>query len=304
VGIWQFVRGTARGKLAMELEYDERRDPWRSTEAAAALLAQNYAELGTWPLAITAYNHGTNGMKRAVRTLSTQDLGKITTQYQSRLFGFASRNFYAEFIAAASLYENRDRHFPDLVAAPPWSFDELVTDRYVSVGELARQASAPLDALRELNPALATEVWSDHLFVPQGYRLRVPAGQGEAFQTAYAGLPEDAKSAHQVGLYYKVRSGDTLGTIAAKFGSSVSELQRANGIANPHRIRQGQSLLIPPGRGRASQVSAAGSATHVVRRGETLAGIARRYGTSVAALMAVNSISGSLILPAQVLVIP
>jgi len=293
-GIWQFVRSTARFYLKMELEYDERYDPWLATDAAAKLLAQNHAALGNWPLAVTAYNHGTNGMKRAVRLQGSRDLGEIVESYRSRTFGFASRNFYAEFVAAATIYENRERHFPETRPHPPIEFDLYVPESFVSVRELADRAATPLDELKIRNPALASDVWADNLFLPMGYSLRVPKGRQAAFHTAYSELPAEAVASHQVGLHYRVQHGDTLGTIAARFGTSVAALQRANNLRSPHLIRKGQQLLIPPGRGRSAPRPAAGAASapefHVVRQGESLSAIARRYGTTLTALLAANSL--------------
>ena len=88
-GLWQFMRSTGRRYMRIDGAVDDRLDPFRSTEAAAQLLAYNYRVLGTWPLAITAYNHGTAGMRRAKETLGTDD---IVRSYNSRTFGYASRN--------------------------------------------------------------------------------------------------------------------------------------------------------------------------------------------------------------------
>jgi len=368
VGIWQFMAGTARYYLDMKLEYDERLDPLAATDAAARHLADNYKALGTWPLAITAYNHGAGGMKRAVRQLGTRDLGDIVRRYQSRTFGFASRNFYAEFLAAANVYAERERLFPTTTPLPELRFEEWRGEHYVPIRDLADGAGADLKTLREMNPALSSQVWDGHLYLPGGYALKVPAGRSAAFQAAYTALPEDRRSAHQVGHYYSVRAGDTLSTIATKFGASIAALQRANHLSSPHRIRIGQRLLIPPGPGSAPRlstgasapatvevvadaplfhsvrsgetltsiaarygttvpelmarnrlasahrlgvgqklsISGTGSATrsHVVRRGETLTAIARRYGTTVSALQRANQLRGHVIHPRQVLVIP
>lgn len=286
VGIWQFVHSTGRLYLTIGAEFDERYDPLRATEAAAKLLADNYQALRSWPLAVTAYNHGKNGIARAVRQLGTRDLGQIVARYRSRVFGFASRNFYSEFIAAATIYENRTHFFPATTPAPALRFEEFVAPSYVSVRELAKAATTSLETLRELNPALASEVWADTLFLPRSYPLRVPAGRGAAFQAAFDAVPDAAKSAQQVGLTYRVRHGDTLSTIARRFGTSVGAIQRANGLNSPHRIHQGQRLLIPPAG------SGPGTATviHVVRRGETLSKIARRYGVAVNTIMAANNL--------------
>ena len=93
-GLWQFMRSTGRRYMRVDDAVDERLDPYRSTEAAAQLLAYNYRVLGSWPLALTAYNHGAAGMRRARETVGTDDFVKINRTYNSRTFGFASRNFF------------------------------------------------------------------------------------------------------------------------------------------------------------------------------------------------------------------
>ncbi len=306
-GIWQFVSSTARHYLDMQLEADERYDPLRATEAAADLLAKNYESLKSWPLAITAYNHGRAGMSRAVRRLGTRDLGEISERYRSRTFGFASRNFYSEFLAAATVYRDRRKHFPTTAPRPPLQFEEFAPTHYVAVRELAKAASVEATVLREMNPALSREVWAGHLYLPKGYRLRVPAGQAAAFQEAFDALPASRKSTHQVGFRYKVRRGDTLSTIAGKFGTRVGSLQRANNLSSPHRIRVGQRLLIPPRPGGAVAVASLQSTPgiHVVQRGENLSRIAARYGTDVRALMSANNLaSADLIAVGQRLTVP
>ncbi len=297
-GIWQFVPSTARlYRLKMELELDERYDPLRATDAAARHLEDNYKSLAAWPLAITAYNHGLGGMRRAVRSVGTRDIGEISTRYRSRNFGFASRNFYSEFVAAARIYEDRERYFPDAEPRAALSSGEFSPGHYVPIRELAKSAGTELDKLKEMNPALTPAVWAGHVYLPRNYPLRVPPGKVSAFEAAYADLPEGRKSNHQVGYYYRVRKGDTLSRIAAKFGTSTSALQRANKLRSAHRIRVGQRLLIPPGRGGrpaspvvAQSVPRQGTGVHVVRRGETLSGIAAAYGTSTSGLRASNSL--------------
>lgn len=106
VGMWQFIRSTARiFGLTVRGRRDDRRDPHRSTLAAARMLQHHYAELGSWPLAITAYNHGLEGVRRAVGVVGTDDIGRIVAEYRGPRFGFASRNFYAEFLAAVDILD-------------------------------------------------------------------------------------------------------------------------------------------------------------------------------------------------------
>jgi membrane-bound lytic murein transglycosylase D len=288
----------------MELEYDERYHPLRASEAAARHLEENYEALRSWPLAITAYNHGRAGMKRAVRRVGTRDLGEIVDRYRSRTFGFASRNFYAEFVAAAVVYENREHYFPGVSPLPPLEFEEFVPELYVPLAALAKGAGVDAELLREINPALSREVWAGHLYLPRGYPLMVPAGTHDAFGAAFEALPAARKSPHQVGFRYRVRSGDTLSKIAAKFGTSVPALQRANRLSSPHRIRVGQRLLVPPAGGAVAMAPGV-PGSHVVQPGETLSRIAGRYGTTVTAVLAANSLrSADLIHPGQRLTIP
>ena len=313
-GIWQFMTATGNRFLNIGLEMDERYDPLRSTEAAAKLLEENYRSLQTWPLAITAYNYGSNGLQRAVARLGTRDLGVIIEQHRSRTFGFASRNFYSEFVAAASVYLNRDHYFPGIEPNPPLRFAAYTPDRYVAVQELAQGAGVSLAELQPLNPALNQEIWNGHLLLPQGYTLRVPEGMTEAFHTAYSAIPEERKPDRQLGFQYRVRSGDTLGKIAQRFDTSAATLQRANRLASAHRIRVGQILLVPPGKAwqvpkstssqSRQQVAETRPTQHIVRRGETLLQIAQRYGTTVDAIQQANRIRNHLIYPQQKLLIP
>ncbi|RMH19860.1 MAG: LysM peptidoglycan-binding domain-containing protein [Acidobacteria bacterium] len=307
-GIWQFVRSTARRYLRMELEFDQRFDPLRASEAAATYLESSYRDLGSWPLAITAYNHGEGGMRRAVRMLGTRDLGTIVERYRSRSFGFASRNFYSEFVAANLVYANRARLFPGVEPRPQLVWETFTPERYVSLPDLAQAAGVELEVLRTLNPAFHREVWRGDLLVPRGYELRVPQGKGDAFAAAYAELPAASVADHQLGLTYRVRPGDTLSGIGRKFGTSVGDLMRANNLRSAHRIRAGQTLLIPPQRGSGRRASATAAAarprSYVVRRGDNLSRIAGRFGTSVAALRAANGIRGDHLAVGQRLVIP
>lgn len=117
-GIWQFTRGTGRMYMKVSGKVDERLDPAKATRAAARLLRDNYKALGSWPLAITAYNHGRAGMVRA-KEAAGPELPAIIDNYRGRLFGYASANFFSEFVAAVQVYENYTQHFGELVLDKP-----------------------------------------------------------------------------------------------------------------------------------------------------------------------------------------
>jgi membrane-bound lytic murein transglycosylase D len=113
LGIWQFTRSTGREFLKITRYRDDRLDPSRSTEAAVDLLRSNYLALGSWPLAITAYNYGTAGMERAASEYGS-DFVKILQGYNGAHFGFAVKNYYAEFLAAEQVYRFEDKYFPGI----------------------------------------------------------------------------------------------------------------------------------------------------------------------------------------------
>jgi len=176
VGIWQFTRGTGKRYFVITKEMDERRDPILSTEAAAELLKTHYEELESWPLAIMAYHHGLNGIRRAIRKVGSQDLEKIIEGYRSRRFGFASKNFYAEFLAAIRVAQKPSHFFGDVRAAPPLRFRtvEIVVDE--SVGAIVQRFDVTEEELKRLNPALRPLVFRGEKEIPKGYRLRLPWG--------------------------------------------------------------------------------------------------------------------------------
>jgi len=114
VGMWQFISSTGRKYLTINKHVDQRKDPLLSTRAAARLLRDNYEKLQSWPLALIAYNYGTNGMVRATELHNTTDFEYILDNHREGTFRFASRNFYAEFLAAREIAENPDRYFKEL----------------------------------------------------------------------------------------------------------------------------------------------------------------------------------------------
>ncbi len=315
-GIWQFTRSTGRRFMRVDHVVDERRDPFLATVAAARLLKQNYDSTGTWPLAITSYNHGAAGMRRAVRKLGTRDMSVIVEKYRSRSFGFASQNFYTEFLAALDVETNPERWFGPITKDLPEQPTIVVLDDYFKATTLARSFGLSLDVLREHNPALLSSVWKGQKLVPSSYGLRLPPGGTRAPEVVLASVPASERFTQQVrDRTYRVRRGDTLSKIARRFGVRESTLARANGLRNRHRIHVGQVLEIP-GKAPRSVAQAKpkpapkaksgarkprnivkatpireaipANGLYKVRRGDNLAEIARRFGVSQSDLAAAN----------------
>jgi membrane-bound lytic murein transglycosylase D len=171
-GMWQFMPATARQYMRVDHIVDERLDPFISTEGAARLLKTNYKVTGTWPLALTSYNHGAGGMVRATKAVGTTDIGVIVQKYKGQAFGFASRNFYASFLAALEIDRNPGRYMSRLQLDAPTRYDVLTVQDYISAQALARTAGISLEELKAHNPALRDPVWAGEKYIPRGYALR------------------------------------------------------------------------------------------------------------------------------------
>ena len=225
-GLWQFMRSTGRRYLRIDGAVDDRLDPFRSTEAAAQLLAYNYRVLGTWPLALTAYNHGTAGVRRAKETLGTDDIVRIVRSYSSRTFGFASRNFYVSFLAALDIDRNPGKYFGPLPKESEARFRELVLPAYIPIGSLERTLEIDGARLRALNPSLLSSVWSGAQRVPKAYHLRLPVDgmrwTGELLAQHLS--PGEMFAAQRGPRRYRVQRGDTLASLADRYGVPVGTL--------------------------------------------------------------------------------
>ena len=310
-GMWQFTSGT--GKRFMRIDYiiDERMDPYTSTAAAMSLLEYNYSVLGTWPLALTAYNHGAGGIARAVRETGTTDIEKIVANYRGRRFGFASRNFYAQFLAVVHVENNAQQYFDDVRFDPAPTFREVEIDAFIDAEVFADSVGVSFDQLRKDNPALRPIVWEGNKRIPQGYLVKVRQDQINA-SDLLALIPPDYKFAVQTpDIAYVVERGDTLSLIASRFDTSVNRLVTLNQLASRNRISIGQRILLPQEDADPNQLIAAAAGVppadgiYTVSRGDTVSRIADRYNLEESALLAENGIRNpQLIYPGQQIRLP
>jgi membrane-bound lytic murein transglycosylase D len=326
-GMWQFTRSTGVRYMQVDQVIDERRDPFFATRAAARLLADNHSVLQSWPLALTAYNHGQAGMRRAMTQQGTKDIEVIVAKYQSRSFGFASRNFYTAFLAALEIDGNPEKYFGKVTFDPPSPTDVVIVPDYVGASTLAKALNVREGVLRDLNPALMDTVWAGDKLVPKGFTLRLPAATVAVAEDLMAAIGANERyAAQRPDLQHRVRRGDTLSQIAAEYRVSLTALMRVNGLGGRDLIRVGQMISLPRGADGAPPpasvalaaaaitppVSAAspapptaGGSTYVVRSGDSVARIATRLGVNVDELLAANAIGDrNLIHPGQTLLIP
>lgn len=307
VGYWQFIRGTGkRYDLKIDAYVDERRDPILSTQAAANYLDSLYNLFGDWSLAMSGYNAGENRIQRAIMRAHTRDFWELAKHRSRRVLPVETRNYVPKFIAAVHIAKNPALYgFVDIDFHPEFEFESVVIEKPLSLEKLATELNVPYEELKRMNPRYKSD------FVPlyddRTNAVRVPVGMKDqaiaSLEKAHSDQPLRYVEAFE---FYRVRRGDTLSEIAAKFRTSIAYIRELN---NLHRrqsfIRVGQRLKVPDGprqrtasRSRKqtqSQDRNPGSADgryHVVRRGDTLIGIAQRYKVSIGQLRNWNGLGG------------
>ncbi len=175
-GVWQFMPATAKNFMAVNAALDERFDPVASAYGAARYLSNAYQQLGSWPLAVTAYNHGVGGMKRAKSQYGTRFMD-IVNLYDGPAFGFASRNFYAEFLAARDIARHPHRYFPEGIRYEPLLIrDRTVLPRAMVASRIARHYAVERSQLIQLNPAWTAAARQDKVALPSGTTVWLPSG--------------------------------------------------------------------------------------------------------------------------------
>ena len=337
-GIWQFMPRTARSHRMLVGRYvDERRDPIKATRGAAEYLRLAYQELGSWPLAITSYNHGVGGVRSKLRAAGTSNLADIIEHPSERFFGFASTNFYPEFLAAVEIFQDHDKYFPEVSVQPPLRLVAYPIRTPMSTAQASRQLGVPLDNLKEANYALLDPVWKGAAKIPAGYVLQVPVQYTDKMNEVRT--PEPIKSrivttSSGEGKMYRVTRKDSLQAIAARFNTTPDRIAQMNRLTTSE-VQVGQVILVPRNSGGSTneapvadvvvaaaqqpvpeasvvkvstqpkKASAAPTARkHKVRKGETLASIAARYGRSIADVKKANNMRGSTLIAGQVIRIP
>jgi membrane-bound lytic murein transglycosylase D len=195
-------------------------------------------------MAITAYNHGVTGMLRAQRRKGNYE--NIFKEYRSRIFKFASRNFYSEFLAAREAARDYRQYFGELILDKPLQTQEVVLAGYGSLPEIARQLNLKLGVLHNLNPALRNPVLRGQKYVPRGFHLKLPVESGRDWQRVIAELaPKIYKNYQKRSRIYTVRKGDTAGEIARNHGVDLNDLIAANNLDTRATIHIDQIVKIP-----------------------------------------------------------
>lgn len=314
VGMWQFIASTGR-RYGLQIDdwVDERRDPFKATDAAARHLIDLYNQFGSWYLAAAAYNGGAGRVTRGLRRLSggQEEIDGISDETffdlsDRRYLRRETRDYVPKLIAAALIAKDPERYgFHNIERLQPLVFDEITVPDQTGLDVLARLADTTTQALLELNPHYYSGV------TPPGRSsvVRVPRGTGAIVARKYGELPPSERVTF---LNHVIRRGETLSQIARRYRVTVRLLQAANPGIEPLRLKVGARLVIPvsgatrtrtaptpatapaPTPTSASSEPAAVAVTpgtyHVVKPGETLWTLSQRYGVRLGDLRRWNGL--------------
>ncbi len=286
-GLWQFIASTGRlYGLDRDWWIDERRDPIKATDAAARFLKDLYKQFGDWELAMAAYNGGPGRVKGTIKKQGTDDFWKMRLRRQTM-------DYVPLIYAAAIIAKDPERYgFTEVVYEPEMKWDEVTIDHCVSLKDAAAAVGCSVDELKEYNPELLRD------YTPpgdKGYRLKLPHGSKESFAAAYESMPTPQETSW---VTHTIRKGETIGTIASKYGVSQYAILESNHLSSRATIIAGKTLIVPvpldgekgwQGGTKKREYAAEGS-VYTVRQGDTMWDIARAFGTSVDALRRVNYI--------------
>ncbi len=319
VGIWQFMAETGmRYGLRVDWWIDERRDPEKSTRAAARYLKDLYTMFGDWHLAAAAYNAGERRVQKAIDTCESNDFWHLS---RNGNFKGETKDYVPKFLAALMIAKEPEKYgFDPIPYDPPLVYETVEVPEPLEIATLARICGQPAFLLRSLNPQI------NRPYTPARCQIKVPQGSAAAFRANYAKLaPEDRVSFRR----HVVRKGESLAGIARKYGVPASAIVEMNDLPRGNKLRGGTALTIPIAqasagkigsteRGReppsldttqgpplaagASQGPPASRTRYEVRRGDTLWKISQQHGISLQDLCAWNGLkTSSPIHPGQVL---
>ena len=313
VGAWQFMRGTARlYQLQINHWVDERKDPVKSTEAAARHLKDLFDKFDSWPLALASYNAGAGRIQKGLIKAKTTDYWDLR---KSRHIRSETKGYVPKFMAALLIAKNPVHYGITPDYQEPFAYEEVGVPGLASLPVIAKSAGITYASLKDLNPELLTEITPP---TEGEYQLRLPVGTKENFESNYSKIPDEKKLFRS---RYTVRHRDTLSGIAKRYGTTVSLLAKMNGITSRTTLHIGDILYIPKGGSRqreqlvrTAQVqkvnesdSVNASESQIVYRvqpGDTLWDISKAFNISLATIRKHNGLGrNSLIHPGDVLIL-
>jgi len=291
MGLWQFISSTARlYKLKRNWWLDERKDPVKSTQAACRFLKDLYTQFGSWELAMAAYNGGPGRVNKTIKRQKTIDFWKMRLKRQTM-------DYVPLIMAAAIISKNPEKYgFSNIKYEKEVVWDTVVIDRCLELSVVAKALGCSEKDLKELNPELLRKYTPPDT---KHYVLKIPKGTRPKFYAAYKSMPSPRETSW---VRHKIRRGETISTIAARYGVSQYAIMEANNFGRRSRIYAGKSLIVPVPldrdytrrhKKRKSNNYKAKNSIYVVREGDTMWDIARAFGTSINDLRRNNYLGGT-----------
>ncbi|MEQ1637994.1 MAG: transglycosylase SLT domain-containing protein [Methylococcales bacterium] len=299
VGVWQFMPATGKRFLRIDKTMDERYDPILATQGAAKYLAYAFNKQGDWGLAVTSYNYGISGMSRA-RIAHGKDIARIVKEYDGASFGFASRNYYAEFLAVCDIMADLPQYFPEGVEyQQPPAVKRIEIAQEMTAGEIARKHNIHYTLLAELNPAWTKDAAEGRMAIPANTSVWLPSFSFKEKPAAIA--KADFKNPLLAQLDNMPAAWDILKTYPNGISGQLKTLapKQRQPVVKTTQLAQAPKLAKPKSmRTKANEI-------HIVRSGDSPYTIASKYSVHLKELLALNEMtSGSLIKPGQPILIP
>jgi membrane-bound lytic murein transglycosylase D len=305
LGLWQFIPSTGyRYNLNRDKYIDERMDPEKSTRGAIEYLKELHGMFGDWTTVLAAYNCGEHRVLRTIQSQNINYLDQFWDLYE-RLPRETAR-YVPRFLATLQIVQNLEKYgFSEARVEPPLAYETVTIPRQASLKSIALTTGIDEEMLRELNAELRQAV------LPEGgYELRVPVGESAGVLARLDEIPAYRMRPGAAVVRHKVRKGETLQTIAKKYGTDTKSILLANSMRRPAALAAGTTLRVPlecpPERpaaaaGLKASPSKGETIDHLVRQGDSLFNIAKRYATTTEDIQRLNQLSGTHLTVGQVL---
>jgi len=321
LGLWQFIPSTGyKFGLDRDTYIDERLDPEKSTHAAIAYMKELHGMFGDWTTVLAAYNCGEGRVLRVIREQNINYLDNFWDLYE-RLPQETAR-YVPRFLATIHIVNHPKEYGLDkIVPNSPYQYDTVSIDRHACLKDVADAIGTDEYVLTRLNPELR-----QNILPKDNYPLKVPCGKKETLLANIDSIPTSPrpsksyeksykkpyeKSYKKSFIYHRVKAGETLSNIASRYRTSVSSITRANNLTRKNHIMAGQRLKIPkkgtriyPEESKAEQAPRKKVTTHVVKRGDSLFNIAKRYETTIIEIQELNGLKSTALTINQSLKIP
>ena len=302
LGLWQFIPSTGyKFGLKRTLYIDERLDPFKATEAAIAYLKELHQIFGDWSTVLAAYNCGEGAVLRTIRDQNVNYLDNFWDLYE-RLPRETAR-YVPRFLAVLHIVNDKEKYGLDATCTyPPWEYETIMVSRQVHLKDIAHKTGISEKILKHLNPELRYNILPN-----DKYPFKVPPGKGAELLANLEEIPVSSPP-RQAFVKHRVKHGETLSTIAERYHTSVKRIAKANNIRKYNCIVAGKTLKIPLkgtvlSKPKYIQQNVPAS-PHIVKSGDSLWIIAKRYGTTTQKIQEINELSTTNLSIGQILKIP